>query len=301
MDRRRPRVRYAFAALALAVGLTACQNDSQAGDRVTVEVAALDWLDLAADPVEHLTTQPATCLSEPNDPAVQRGALLFASPVLLGGQAAKAGLSCAACHRNGRGNPNFVFTGISGPPGSADVTHGLFSSVRADRIFNPVVIPDLATEAGHVKVNRQHVGELEAFLTAQIIEEFSGTAPEPQAIADLAAYIRALDDRTCSGGANELQSWRTEFNHLRAGLTSQGSMSDTYIGAMRAALGRLHNRFPGDNSAQLRADLIRFSRALAADTDISVLQEKLQTLATDLDAAADQSLYNPNILESALR
>ena len=301
MDRRRPRVRYAFAALALAASLSACQNDPQPGDRVTVEIAALDWLDRTADPVEHLTTQPATCLSEPHDPAVQRGALLFASPVLLGGQAAKAGLSCAACHRNGRGNPDFVFAGISGPPGTADVTHGLFSSIRADQVFNPVLIPDLATEAGHAKVDRETAGVLETFLTAQIVEEFSGTVPEPQAIADLAAYIRALDSRTCPGAAYEDQSWNTELNHLRAGLAGQGSMSSAYIGAMRAALGRLHNRIPGDNFASLRADLISFSRALAGGADIGVLRAKLESLVTDLDPAAAQSLYNPDILADALR
>ena len=111
----------------LLVGLAACQGAPPDTVQSPLDLTALQWLDSASDPVLHLTQHPSTCLTEPNLPAVQRGALLFESPTLLGGQAAKAGLSCAACHRNGRGNPVFVFPGISGPPGTADVTHGLFS------------------------------------------------------------------------------------------------------------------------------------------------------------------------------
>mmetsp|Transcript_12781 Transcript_12781/g.15388 ORF Transcript_12781/g.15388 Transcript_12781/m.15388 type:complete len:92 (+) Transcript_12781:189-464(+) len=90
MDRRRSRVKHAIVGLALMAGLGACQSDQHADQRVPVEFTALNWLDDAADPIAHLTTQPATCVSAPADAAVKRGALLFASPVLLGGQAAKS-------------------------------------------------------------------------------------------------------------------------------------------------------------------------------------------------------------------
>lgn len=281
-------------------GLAACQSDRQANEPVTIEITALKWLDDAADPIVHLTTQPATCVSAPEDPAVKRGALLFASPVLLGGQAAKAGLSCAACHRNGRGNPDFVFTGISGSPGTADVTHGLFSKIRADRVFNPVSIPDLATESGRTQVDRQLAGVLEAFLTAQIVEEFSGSAPEPQTVSDLAAYIRALDERVCATDTFEVQSWQIEVSQLRSGLDQQVVNTAAHIGAMRAALGRVHNRFPAPEDAALRADLIAFSRSLASGEDIDGLRLKLDRLVPQLEAATERSFYRSDVLENAL-
>lgn len=300
MDRRRSRVKYAITGVVLMTGLAACQSDRHANEPVTVEIAALKWLDDAADPISHLTTQPATCVSMPEDPAVKRGALLFASPVLLGGQAAKAGLSCAACHRNGRGNPDFVFTGISGPSGTADVTHGLFSKIRADQVFNPVSIPDLATESGRTQVDRQLAGVLEAFLTAQIVEEFSGSVPEPQVVSDLAAYIRALDARACAADSSEPQSWQTEVSQLRSGLDEQVVNSGAYIGAMRAALGRLHNRFPAGEDAALRADLIAFSRSLASGEDFDGLRVRLDRLVPHLAAATERSFYHSDVLESAL-
>ncbi|MEM6586393.1 MAG: hypothetical protein AAF692_11620, partial [Pseudomonadota bacterium] len=39
--------------------------------------------------------------------ALMTGEALFKAPLLLGGQAAKAGISCHSCHVNGRGNPHF--------------------------------------------------------------------------------------------------------------------------------------------------------------------------------------------------
>lgn len=294
-------MRRRLTAFAFVAGFAACQSAVTPYQNDTVEIAALAWIDSAADRAAHLSTKPATCLSAPDDPAVQRGALLFASPLLLGGQAAKSGLSCAACHRNGRGNPEFMFTGISGLPGTADVTHGLFSNVRADRIFNPVEIPDLATETGRTRVDRGQDGVLETFLTAQIVEEFSGTAPKPETIADLAAYIRALDDRACDGNAIEPQSWQTEIDHLRAGLAYPYVSRPAYVGAMRSALGRLHNRLPRAENNNLRAELVSFSRSLAAGTDPIALKANLQTLSEDLKDASATSYYNPVQLEQALR
>ena len=49
---------------------------------------------------------------------------VFRTPELLGGQAARVGLSCDACHINGRNNPTFYIDGVSGLPGTVDVHHG---------------------------------------------------------------------------------------------------------------------------------------------------------------------------------
>lgn len=294
-------MRRAAAAVALIAVLAACAASPTSDGSSAVEIDALTWLADTADPVAELTLQPATCLTAPEDASVQRGALLFASPMLLGGQAAKAGLSCAACHRNGRDHPAFVFTGISGAPGTADVTHGLFSSIRADDTFNPVPIPDLAAPDGRSRVDRESEGVLEAFLRAQIVEEFSGDAPDSAVIADLAAYIRALDTRACVGAPSQLQSWRDEMALLQAGLTPPETAKADYVNAMRAALGRLHERYAGAEHGALRADLVRLSRGLAEGTDMDMLKADLKRMKADLEASEAGSFYDPDMLRQALR
>lgn len=285
----------------LLAAVAACQVPPDTDIAPAVNIDALRWLDPSADPVAHLTTQPATCQTAPGSPSAQRGALVFSSPLLLGGQAAKAGLSCAACHRNGRGNPAFLFMGISGSPGTADVTHGLFSEVRADETFNPVRIPDLATAEGRTRVDREQAGVLEAFLAAQIVEEFSGSAPESVVIDDLAAYIRTLDTAACVPSTNEAQSWRAELSLLRAGLTAPDVQSGSYKNAMRAALGRLHKRYPGQRNAGLRTALIQLSRSLADREPPKDIRQTLEQLTEQLAGAEAGSLYNPEVLSRALR
>jgi hypothetical protein len=282
----------------LLVGLFACQSTSLGPEAIEVEIVSLAWIDDSTDAVAHLTQQPATCLTTADDISVKRGVLLFSSPLLLGGQAAKAELSCAACHRNGRGNDAFVFAGISGAPGTADVTHGLFSKVRADDVFNPVPIPDLAQAEGRRLVDRDEPGALEAFLAEQIVEEFSGTPLERDVIEDLAAYVRALNDKSCDVNASEPQTWQSEIELVRVGLV-QDLDREAYKDAMRAALGRIHQRYPAHPDIQ--ADLVSLSRDIASNTDRSVVLVALDDLSRALNAAEQGSLYNPEWLARALR
>lgn len=296
-------------AIAIAAGfaaVVACQGTDSSAPQTRPEFKALDWVSDAADPVAHLTLQPATCLTVPRDPAVQRGELLFNSPLLLGGQAAKAGLSCASCHRNGRGNPDFVFAGLSSGPGTADVTSGLFSKVRADQIFNPVVIPDLAAPEGHVLVDRGAAGALETFLSAQITEEFSGAAPTEPVVADLAAYIRALDLAACPKESEQVQTWQDETRRLRAGaayLASEPARDlSAYRLAMRAALGRLYERYPETIFGAEAQDLVSLGRELSQpDISSAALAERVDALEEDLQLGERQSLYSEEQLARALR
>lgn len=289
-----------LAGIVFSLGIAACEVSSSGPVPEAVDIAALEWLSASADKVEHLAFQPATCLQAPEDPSVQRGALLFSSPTLLGGQAAKAGLSCAACHRNGRGNPDFVFVGISDEPGTADVTHGLFSKVRADLVLNPVSIPDLATPAGRRTVDREVDGALEAFLAAQIVEEFSGSEQDGQVIADLAAYVRALDDRACDTSALEAQSWRSEIKLLRTAIGSGAPQSAAHTNAMRAALGRIYARLLPHQHSALRADIVALSQSLARGEDPDTIGESLDQLAIALEAVDAQTLYSPTVLARVL-
>lgn len=297
-------MRLVVAVVALWGAIAACQVAVAPSETTEVEIQALDWISASADPVEHLSRQPVACLASAGDPATRRGELLFNSPLLLGGQAAKAGLSCASCHRNGRGNPEFVFTGISGAPGTADVTNGLFSKIRADGVFNPVPIPDLASAEGRSQVDRDQSGELETFLSAQIIEEFSGVAPSKSVVTDLSAYIRALDEAACDPAASAPQSWTDEMTRLQAGSAylDAGTATSTrpYRAAMRAGLGRLNARYAGVEHAMLREELVSLSVVLSSDPTQQDISKRLNALRPLLENGAATSLYNPEILAATL-
>ena len=296
------RIILAIAGLCLAIA--ACQGPTKDAQQSDVDIAALQWISSDANRVAHVTQQPATCLKNPEDAAVQRGELLFNSPLLLGGQAAKAGLSCGSCHRNGRGNAEFVFVGISGAPGTADVTSGLFSKMRADQVFNPVSIPDLALPEGQINVDRTAGGVLEAFLVAQITEEFSAETPGSKVVADLSAYLRALDAAACARGTEEPQTWRDEMRRLRAGASiivePTHQDGDAYRAAMRAALGRLFERYATDEFDRLRQTLISLSRDIADDDFSEDITITLNALEVSLAAGEAQSLYDPERLKQAL-
>ena len=150
--------------------------------------------------IQALTQQPTECLRVPVDlQAAQRvaiGRAAFRTPLLLGGQAARAGLSCNSCHRNGRGNPDFQLRGLSGAPGTADVSSSLMSSHRGDGVSNPTAIPDLSSAAQ--KVSRDPADPaLALFIRGLIVEEFDGPAPAPLTLDGIVHYVRALDPEAC--------------------------------------------------------------------------------------------------------
>ncbi|MDF1736330.1 MAG: hypothetical protein P1U37_13650 [Minwuia sp.] len=71
------------------------------------------------------------------------GELVFRSPLTLGRDAARRGLSCDACHTNGAANTAFMIPGASDQPGNIDLTHREFHFREDDGIDNPVNIPSL--------------------------------------------------------------------------------------------------------------------------------------------------------------
>ena len=150
MDRRRRRT-GALALLAASFGTLA------AAEAADVPLRALRWIAPTADPAV-LTRAPHECVRAPRAPdqalLVEVGRAAFRTPVVLGGQAARAGLSCDSCHRNGRGNPDFRFPGVSGAPGTADVTSSLFSSHRGNGVDDPKPIPDLGGPKAALKVSQ---------------------------------------------------------------------------------------------------------------------------------------------------
>ena len=143
MDRPGRKALLAFSTTAAALAIIG----AAAAQVAPFPLRAAKWLS-PKDAVAALVEQPSECFALPADPEfawqAEVGRAVFRSPVLLGGQAAKAGVSCDTCHKNGRRNAELVFPGLSGDPGTADVTSSLMSTHRGDGVFNPRPIPDLA-------------------------------------------------------------------------------------------------------------------------------------------------------------
>ena len=156
------------------------------------------WVAADVDATRAFATTPAECLRQAPDSttaqAIEVGRAAFRTPTLLGGQAARARLTCESCHRSGRDNPDFSFPGASGAPGTADVTLSLFSSHRGNGVHDPRPIPDLSGPRDRLKV-----GALDApdFIRGLIVEEFDGAPPTPATVAGLAAYVGALSPDAC--------------------------------------------------------------------------------------------------------
>jgi len=248
-----------------------------------------------------LATEPPRCVF-PHDavseapPSVRRGELLFSSPFLLGGQAAKSGLSCATCHVNGRGNPFFKFPGVSGPPGTADTTHGFFGPLRDDGIFNPVPIPDLSLSTGR-RLDRSDRPTVAIFLRAQIAEEFEGTPPSDSMLNDLAAFLAALDETACPSGPrvpvnplNDLRDAIDAFSASRSPALPLDPDREGYALAARNSLGRIHARHPGVSHAALRRSLEKISRDIAHHAPTVKIENGMEELRTRLTAEGYRSL-----------
>jgi hypothetical protein len=212
-----------------------------------------------------LSEQPATCLASDTQ-LVRGGRVLFSAPTLLGGQAAKAGLSCASCHINGRDNPHFLLAGVSAAPGTADVTNSFFSAARGNGRFDPVIIPDL-TMPGKV-ARGTDTRALEAFVRNLIVEEFGGREPTPAMLDALATYVRAV--RACPDGQSVGRRLSDQLAAIDDGVAGAQLMVDRAdpqgaalsIAAMRHQLGLIAERYTGSGLAREREGLLAASRAL---------------------------------------
>src|ERR1700761_6502938 len=188
-------------------------------------IRGMEWAPRTADPARALGSVPTECLKIPADPAlaarIEVGRAAFRTPVRLGGQAARAGVNCETCHRDGRTNPDFQFPGVSGAPGTADVTNSLFSTHRGNGIDDPKPIPDLSGSKGRLKID-QDPGQkkLEPFIHGLITEEFDGPEPTPATVAGLAAYVRALSPAACPAQARRPLDVTLLMSDARRALTA---------------------------------------------------------------------------------
>ncbi len=322
MDHRGTKL-LTFAALTLAVTAASAAPKENRG------LSALAWLEprgalqaLSNEPDRRLHVRSSENPAATDDPGstkrrwqqISAGEILFHTPILLGGQAAKAGISCASCHVNGRDNAHFQFPGVSHDPGTADVTHSFFSSFRGDDHFNPVSIPDL-TRPG--KISHENPEELEKFIRGLIVEEFDGQEPGNAALTALAAYVRAL--RPCDGCSPRPLIMTTHLGRVKQALSaavqieaSEQRLSHLLIGGARTQLSLIHERYADKKLARERTAITKLSVDLATLQDnIGVRSaryyqlhrkatDQIQALRKLLADSESRSLYNPERLEAYL-
>lgn len=231
-----------------------------------------EWAVLAQQPRQ---CSRADAAASDSPPAIAAGEALFNSPGLLGGQASKAGLSCAACHRNGRDNPHFLMPQLSGAPGTADVTNSFFGPQRANGRFDPVAIPDLAMPG---KVSRAADNpDLARFARTLVVEEFSGAEPSPAMLDALTAYVRTIGACAAADAtpqprrlADQLRLIDQSMAAARAANSADPALRHQLIAAARHQLGLIDERYATARHAALRRDLVTASRDLAriGDDDI---------------------------------
>jgi len=235
----------------------------------------------------------------------QKGRLAFRSPFLLGGQAARRGLTCQACHGQGQVNTHFFVVGLSDAPGTADVTSFHFSDVLGDEIFNPVPIPSLSDDVEGVDYAPE-TKALEAFVRRLITKEFTGPEPTPEVEAALLAYLRALDGVHCATptikGLDNLDFKLGIISSSFEALSSQSLSTESYnfmLAALRIELGRLHTRYP--NEPKLRKQLVAMSADLntvkVENPNLSRIAADWRVLEPSLREAYKGSLFNNSAIQ----
>jgi hypothetical protein len=309
--------RIAFAVLALAFSTRPAIADRPPLDD-------LKWVHSDTDPVLAMTHAPAECLAVPPDVdrarLIQLGRVAFRSPVLLGGVAARIGLSCDSCHRNGHDNPAFFIAGVSGEPGTADVTGSVFSSGRDDQRRNPVPIPSLVDAAAHPPFGTvMPAPDLRTFLIAAITVEFQGQPPPPSILDGIAAYLGALESSACPSPTMMTVTFDAEARALLETVDVIVAALDRHDDAaaefallsLRAAIGRVYARFPADLLAreglvELSSSLSRLRMRLEEAENAEVIRmlaaerERLEGVLGVLGKKTSASYYDAVILRRAL-
>src|ERR1700722_1938126 len=122
------------------------------------------------------------------------GDAAFSSPLLLGGTARAAGISCNTCHVNGTSNPRLYIPGLSTRAGNFDTTSALFNAKTDNGVVDPLTIPSL--RGAHLLAPYGHDGRtlsLTEFVRNVIVNEFSGDEPSREILDAVVAYIEDID------------------------------------------------------------------------------------------------------------
>ncbi len=260
-----------------------------------------------------MTQAPSECLAW-SSPEIEAGRALFRSPVLLGGPAARAGLSCHACHSNGHVNQSFLLPELTDRAGAADVTSEWASRVRGDGVVNPVDIPDLVDVARRESFGRAHDPSLEHFTRSVIVEEFQGEPPSDAAFASVIAYLRALDSAHCPAGEQRITMASAADDvrrALAAASVADAATASLLVFAAQDGVGRIVERLPARRFGRDRRTFERLSRELGAIRSANNVPAALETAlpgwSARFDAAVTRSArrerrtyFNQTMLRAAL-
>lgn len=283
----------------------------------------LQWLAPDSDRVQALTTMRAECFGAPSGSgdadAAAAGRIVFRSPLLLGGPAAHNRMSCQTCHVNGHDNPDFHIQGLSGAPGTADVTSKLFSKTRGDGVFNPLPIPSLL----HIsRIERpgepDRIPGLEVFVHGVIVDEFQGARPARTVFDALLAYVLALDQEACPEPLVVPLRLGDDLDLIRGGAVSveaaiqrrDTALADFLLISLRDLLGQVKERFELPGLENPRAILADLSHALGglrdtlatmpAEAAIQAWRLRLDAAEPELRMFESRSLYEPDLVRMRL-
>lgn len=282
---------------------------SGAGPATAPALRELIWTDPSANRALVLTHQPSACLRERNS-EIEAGRALFMSRTLLGGPAARVGLSCASCHVNGRANAHFLLPELTDRAGFADVTSAWSSKVRGDGVNNPVRIPDLAGVATRASFGGQHEPSLATFVDSVVVDEFQGAPLTPATRAALLAYLGAIDTNAC--GADELITLASLSEDARRAFAlatnaQDPALRDLLLLATQDAVARIVERLPERGFARDRdalALLARDTGALRADGNLitaAAWNTRLNEIAVRIERRERRSYTNHRVLARALK
>lgn len=254
MDRPRERIAFIAAACVLLTAATAAP----------ALLRAQAWTAPGENLASDLAHAPRECLTE-RSAAIEAGRALFRSPALLGGPAARLGLSCDSCHASGRVNARFFLPELTDRPGAADVTSEWASQVRGDGVMNPVDIPDLGGVSARAAFGQARDASLAHFVRGVIVDEFQGQPPPDQAFEALLAYLNALEacpiepaPLTLGDAANDVR------RALAAAEAADPPTAALLLLAAQDAIGRIAERLPQPAFAAERAQFDALARELGA-------------------------------------
>jgi len=317
VDRQRARI---------AAGLLVCSFAAAAIAAAPLPIRAARWIAPGADKAKLLSEKPPECLAKAPTPElayhIEIGRAAFNTPLLLGGQASRAGLECESCHRGGRTNPDFFFPHVSGKPGTADVTNSIFSSHRGDKIDNPKPIPDLSGPRNLLKVSRDPgKPDLRNFIHGLVTQEFDGAEPPPAVMDGLAAYVRSLTPEACPPASVQpirMQSVMADATRAMRAAAAAIAHKDAptailMVASARTQLGLIHERYQApalsmERAALRDADLdlasiqndLRGGDAMAA-MRLALWPDQAARLTRKLQAGENRSLFEPAALATAIR
>ena len=256
--------------LCLALAVTA-----GAGSAVAPLLREQAWTMASGDVAHQLTHAFPECLEMPNNPALRTrldtGRALFRSSAVLGGPAARLGLSCNGCHTNGQANANFYLPELTDRPGAADVTSEWSSAVRGDGVMNPRTIPNLVDVGARAQFGSGGERSLDRFVNGVIHEEFQGPPLAPAAFESLIAYLRGLKSASCPPSAENTITLQSEASDVRRALAAaevaDPATSSLVLVSAQEAVGQLVERLPSpvfDAERKSFEDLARELGALRA-------------------------------------